>query len=937
MLFRSTGARRPRVLLVFPLVLALLFASTITAWPLRAAPTSTAPMGLHVTGTQLVDGQGRPVRLLGVNRSGTEYACIQGWGIFDGPSDAASVQAIAAWHATAVRIPLNEDCWLAINGAPAAYAGTTYQQAIQDYVALLNQYGLAAILELHWSAAGSAPATDQQPMPNRDHSLVFWRSVATAFKDNGAVLFDLFNEPYPDNNQDTPAAWDCWQQGTTATNRATCPGSGYTYQAAGMQELVAAVRDTGARNVILLGGVQYANALAGWLAHRPADPANNLAAAWHVYNFNVCNNAACYDSTAGPVAAAVPLVTTEIGENDCGHSFIDPLMAWLDTHGAGYLAWTWDTWGGCGPVLISRYDGTSTAYGQGFRDHLAAIAAAPAAAPGGASPVISRNVPAYASGGYPAGYANDDDYATAWRSLAVPTTAAPQWLAYDISAIPAARRASVLAVWYNDATSAYWQGNDGAYYGQPRDYTIEANAAAGGALPADGWQTLVSVTGNTYASRAQTLTLTGYNWLRLRVTATNGGAGNADVAVQFDLQDLSAGGNRWLFLGDSITAEGLRHISGTGAGWAGGDLAQLASAATNGARFPTIVNGGVGGTTMAWAAQHVDDLLAPFAGDYVAISYGTNDANTAGPLSSSQVVSYYQHLLAVVDAVQARGMVAVVGTIPWGCAGDGWLGINARTLNDYVAAHLWTDRPDVVKGPDLWTFYQQHPDLLRDCIHPTYELGAGALNGYEQYQRQWLNTIVAVSGSANPASAASPTAATAPPPVAASGEAPAARAPLAPAAGTLVIYDNGLQHGFTDGSFSASARNACDTSDAVSAPCSYAISYLAWGGLNFVAPAAGLDTGPYTRLEWVVNTHGQPVTNFSVLFTDNTAARTVLHEVILSPANVVATLPNGWLRVSVPVADLNPAHAVVGSVQLKNATAGPLASINVDDVQLVTP
>src|SRR2546422_3166294 len=51
-------------------------------------------------------------RLRGVNRSGTEYACAQGWGMFDGPSDSASVQAIASWKANVVRVPLNETCWL---------------------------------------------------------------------------------------------------------------------------------------------------------------------------------------------------------------------------------------------------------------------------------------------------------------------------------------------------------------------------------------------------------------------------------------------------------------------------------------------------------------------------------------------------------------------------------------------------------------------------------------------------------------------------------------------------------------------------------------------------------------------------------------------------------------------------------------------------------
>src|SRR5437899_438559 len=90
----------------------------------------SAPTGLHVVGQRLLDGANNSLILRGVNRSGAEYACIQGWGFFDGPSDLASVQAIAAWRSNAVRIPLNEDCWLNINGSPPAYSGAAYQNAI---------------------------------------------------------------------------------------------------------------------------------------------------------------------------------------------------------------------------------------------------------------------------------------------------------------------------------------------------------------------------------------------------------------------------------------------------------------------------------------------------------------------------------------------------------------------------------------------------------------------------------------------------------------------------------------------------------------------------------------------------------------------------------------------------------------------------------------
>jgi hypothetical protein len=338
------------------------------AWstPPADAQGPAAISGLHVVGNQIRNGAGQPVRLLGVNRSGTEYACVQGWGIFDGPSDAASLQPIVAWRANTVRVPLNEDCWLGINGVPLAYGGASYQTAIANYVTALNAAGLVAILELHWNAPGTEKATAQHPMPDRDHSVTFWSQVASAYKTNSSVVFEMFNEPYPDNNQNTTAGWQCWRDG------GTCPGVGY--QAAGMQELVTAVRNAGATNVILLGGLQYSNALSQWLTYKPTDPTGNLGAAWHVYNFNLCDNVTCYDTTAGPVAQQAPLVATEIGEDDGGHGFIDPLMSWLDARGQSYLAWTWDTWG-CGPpVLISDYNGTPCqTFGQGYKDHLAAV------------------------------------------------------------------------------------------------------------------------------------------------------------------------------------------------------------------------------------------------------------------------------------------------------------------------------------------------------------------------------------------------------------------------------------------------------------------------------------------------------------------------------------------------------------------------------------
>jgi len=329
----------------------------------QSIPGALSMTGLHVVGNALVNASNQTIRLLGVNHPGSEYACIQGWGIFDGPTDSGAVAAVAAWHATAVRIPLNEDCWLGINGAPASVSGPAYQQAIAAYVNTLSAAGLVAILDLHWNAPGRAQATGQQPMADRDHAPAFWSSVATVFKGDSSVVFDLYNEPHDID-------WACWRDGGTCAR--------VPYQVAGMQELVDAVRSTGATNIVLAGGLAWSNDLSGWLAYAPHDPLGNLAAAWHVYNFNACNTPACYDAQAAPVAARVPLVVGEFAENDKGTAFITPLLSWLDAHAASYCAWAWTSWGDW-QSLVSSFDGTPTSwFGLPYRAHLSSITLATA-------------------------------------------------------------------------------------------------------------------------------------------------------------------------------------------------------------------------------------------------------------------------------------------------------------------------------------------------------------------------------------------------------------------------------------------------------------------------------------------------------------------------------------------------------------------------------
>jgi hypothetical protein len=329
-----------------------------------ATPKPAAPKkGLHVSGNRLLDGKGRVVRLHGVNRSGTEYACVQGWGIFDGPNDAASVKAMAAWNVNAVRIPINVHCWLGINGIDPRYRGANYRQAIVKYVRLLQKHAMYAELAVMWSAPGAYQATYQPGAPDADHAPAAWASLATTFKNYRNVILAPWGETIVDA--------DCFLNGGICA--ATFGPDNTPYETAGMQEAVDVMRKAGYRGVIAIPGITYANDLTEWLSHKPKDPLRQLVAEAHVYGKNVCGTTECFDETLAPVAERVPLIFGEVGEtydaSECDSTNISQFLVWADAHRVGYMTWTWNTWGNCS-ALIADFAGTPFSdYGAWVRSH----------------------------------------------------------------------------------------------------------------------------------------------------------------------------------------------------------------------------------------------------------------------------------------------------------------------------------------------------------------------------------------------------------------------------------------------------------------------------------------------------------------------------------------------------------------------------------------
>jgi len=376
---------------------------------------------------------------------------------------------------------------------------------------------------------------------------------------------------------------------------------------------------------------------------------------------------------------------------------------------------------------------------------VASISAPQASAAGGvpaAMPLISQGLPAFTNddcgGAIPASRANDNVYDDGWRACGTPSPSAPIYLAYDLSSVPAAQRGAVLVVWYNDpatlvydytsrssvnAQSCCWQP-----YDIPRDYTLEANPASGGPLPDSGWVTLASVTGNNYHSRQHAVDLTGYNWVRINVTATDGFDPNTTgVVLNMDVHNASAGyRDDWIFYGDSITEGSMHHEDH------GGTFAQQISPRVPG-HFPAQEAGAIGGTLSNDGATSINSWLSVFSGSYVAIAYGTNDAGFCCNASVSPTI-FYNNYANMVQAVIASGKTPIIPKIPWGCTSQ--ILTYVPQLNQQLDA-LYTAFPQIVRGPDLWAFFNANQSLIGpDCIHPTAA-------GYTALRQQWVNTAVA--------------------------------------------------------------------------------------------------------------------------------------------------------------------------------------------------
>ncbi|MGW6442976.1 cellulase family glycosylhydrolase [Lentzea sp. NPDC055074] len=263
---------------------------------LGAEPPAAA--GLRVDGTRVVEANGTPFVMRGVNHAHVWYQ-----------SQTRAFADIKSFGANTVRVVLGSgQRW---GPTPAAEVGTV--------IGLCKQSKLICVLEVHDTTGYG----EQSGAATLDQAASYWISVASALKgQENYVVINLGNEPFG-NNAQVSATW------ASATSSAISRLRG-----AGLQHLLMADAPMWGQD---WGNIMRDNAA----SVLNADPQRNTVFSIHMYGvYNTADKVNAYFDSFR--TAGLPLVVGEFGHN---HSDGDPdestILAQAQARGLGYLGWSW--------------------------------------------------------------------------------------------------------------------------------------------------------------------------------------------------------------------------------------------------------------------------------------------------------------------------------------------------------------------------------------------------------------------------------------------------------------------------------------------------------------------------------------------------------------------------------------------------------------------
>jgi hypothetical protein len=301
---------------------------------------------LHTTGNKIEDANNQIVTPRGVNSDWLDWNSSIWAGT---PLDDNSVAHMKQWGANVVRVLLSENFW---NSKDCLYA-PGYAAAVDQAVQSITSRGMVAMLDLHNNGRTSCDnhVSNQQRMADSPGSVDFWKSVASRYKNNPLVAFDLYNEPHD-------ITWAVWRNGGQLTD-----SDGVTWQAAGMQQLYNAVRGRGVHNLIFVSGDNWAN------TPPPATSllsGSNIVYAAHYYTCPQAPPPSCttpnpYDPTPvlnqwTTLAGRLPVMLTEFGWPDpASGTYNQNVINWAESKGIGWTPYVWAQGGAAGTTSAFGY------------------------------------------------------------------------------------------------------------------------------------------------------------------------------------------------------------------------------------------------------------------------------------------------------------------------------------------------------------------------------------------------------------------------------------------------------------------------------------------------------------------------------------------------------------------------------------------------------
>lgn len=306
--------------------------------------TPVAPNGYYVNGNTIYNSNNLPYIFRGVNRPSLE------WTPEGEELSMKDFKNIKSWNANIVRLPLNQQFW--------RQDKNEYRKRVQQAVSWIRATGMDVILVLHWSDKGTNEKAELQKMPDTN-SLLFWKDIANLYKNDGRVLFELYNEPHD-------ISCDVWKNGGIVDG----------WKAVGMQRLYDTVRNEGANNLILIGGVNWAFDLQCVKTNRIEG--FNIVYATHPYNYDGKNTIADWNTYVGFLTSTDPVMMTEFGDtqndapqgSDCDPSFSKNVLEWAEQNQISWTAWAWYP-GTCAfPPLIKDWNGTPNETGKVIQEYL---------------------------------------------------------------------------------------------------------------------------------------------------------------------------------------------------------------------------------------------------------------------------------------------------------------------------------------------------------------------------------------------------------------------------------------------------------------------------------------------------------------------------------------------------------------------------------------